>query len=127
MTTYNVTAWCTVPCYTTFEIEAATFHEALEKAKLQARNECGEPCNSGDFDWDEYEISSEDDDSQVITYLEPPRLAANAADDLLCAAKFALPLLEVLGGSSDNKEEQKAFDMLCDAISKATQQQGRTP
>jgi len=127
MTTYNVTAWCTVAYYTTFDVDAATIEEALEKARLQARHECGEPCNSGDSDWDEFEISSEDDDSEVITYLEPPRLAANAADDLLSAAKFALPLLEVLGGCSDNKEGQEAFYVLRDAIAKATEQQGRAP
>jgi hypothetical protein len=127
MTTYDVTAWCSVPYYTTFEVDAGDADEALGKAKLQVRNEYGEPCSSGESEWDEFEISSEGEDAEIITYLEPSRLAQNAAEDLLSAAKFALPLLEVLGGSNDNKKERKAFYKLRDAIAKATEQQGRAP
>jgi hypothetical protein len=119
MTTYEVTAWCDVLHYTTFEVDAGTIAEALEKAKLQACEEDGEPCNSADFTWDEFEISSEGDGAS-LTYLAPSRLIENAAEHLLCAAQFALPLLEVLGGSSDNKKEREAYCKLREAIAKAT-------
>jgi hypothetical protein len=45
---------------------------------------------------------------------------ADAAPDLLRAAEYALPLLEVLSGSSDNKRERKAFNKLRAAIAKIT-------
>ena len=84
MTTYEVTAWCSFPHYTTFELEAVSLAEALEKAKIQARDEGGEPC-SGGSEWDEFEISSDDDDSEIMTHVEPSRLTANAAPNLLAA------------------------------------------
>jgi hypothetical protein len=79
MTTYQVTAWCVVPYYTIFELEAGSIDEALEKAKRQARDEYGEPCGGGDSDWDEFEIVSEGDADEYIRHLEPSRLAENAA------------------------------------------------
>jgi len=78
MTTYEVTAWCGVPYYTIFELDAATIEEALEKAKLQAKDESGEPCG-GECDWDEFEIVSGD---ERVSHVEPPRFAANAAVEL---------------------------------------------
>jgi hypothetical protein len=82
MTTYEVTAWCSVPYYTTFELDADTIHEALEKAKLQARDECGEPCGGGESEWDEFEIVSESDAAECVRYLEPAWLAVIAAKEL---------------------------------------------
>ncbi len=82
MTTYEVTAWCSFPYYTTFEIDAENINEALEKAKHRARDEYGEPCDNGESDWDEFDISSDD---ESLKYLEPARLAANAGLQLLDA------------------------------------------
>ncbi len=48
------------------------------------------------------------------------RSLCEAASELLKAARFALPLLEVLAGSRDNKPERKAFYKLRAAINKAT-------
>jgi hypothetical protein len=83
VTIYEVTAWCSVPYYTTFEVEAATTEDALTKARSQARNECGEPCGGGESDWDEFEIHPEDDEAEVLSYLAPEVLARNAATELL--------------------------------------------
>ncbi len=79
MTTYQVTAWCSVPYYTTFDIDADSIGEALEKAGHHALDEYGEPCGGGESDWDEFEIVSEGDASQYIRHLTPDRLAENAA------------------------------------------------
>jgi hypothetical protein len=83
MTTYEVTAWCIVPHYTTFDVDAGSLGEALEKAKLQAKDEYGEPCDGGECDWDEFEIFSEGDGDESVRHLEPLRLANNAAPELL--------------------------------------------
>ena len=85
MTSYQITAWCSVPYYTTFEVDAENVHQALRKARRHARQECGEPCNGGESEWDEFEISSDDDDSEIMTHVEPSRLTANAAPNLLAA------------------------------------------
>lgn len=84
MTIYDVTAWCVVPHYTTFEIEASTVNEALEKAKSQARDECGEPCDGGEFDWEEFEVTS---DAESMRYLTPARATEIAAPELLDALR----------------------------------------
>jgi hypothetical protein len=85
MTTYEVTAWCVVPYYTTFELDAETVNEALEKAKLQAREECGEPCDDGgESDWEEFEITS---DAESLRYLTPARAGEIAAPELLDALR----------------------------------------
>jgi hypothetical protein len=91
MTTYEVTAWCSVPYYTTFELDAASIGEALEKAKHQARDEYGEACGGGESDWDEFEISSDD---ESLSYLEPARLAANAALELLDALQHGTSIAQ---------------------------------
>ena len=84
MTIYDVTAWCAVPYYTTFEVDAANINEALEKAKLQAREEYGEPCGGGESDWDEFEITS---DGESLRYLTPARVTEIAAPELLDALR----------------------------------------
>lgn len=43
-----------------------------------------------------------------------------AAQDLLRAAEFTLPLLEVLACSSENRQERRAYYKLRAAINKAT-------
>ena len=83
MTTYQVTAWCSVPHYTTFDVDAGNLGEALEKARAQAKDEYGEPCDGAKCDWDEFEIVSEGDAADYIRRLEPPRLAELAAPELL--------------------------------------------
>lgn len=83
MTTYEVTAWCIVPHYTTFDVEAGNIGEALEKARLQAKDEYGEPCDGGKCDWDEFAIVSEPDAAEHLVYLEPSRLVENASLELL--------------------------------------------
>jgi hypothetical protein len=134
MTTYNVTAWCDVPHYTTFDVEADSIDEALEKGKLQARDESGEPCNSTRFDWDEFEITSEADENASLTYLAPTRLIENAGPTLLaalCGFEEAwrtwaddirrIPELAASTEMFDIYEQARA------AIAEATQHQGRAP
>lgn len=82
MTTYQVTAWCVVPHCTMFGVDAVSVEEALEKAKSQAQSEYGEPADGFESCWDEFEIASEDAEEYVL-HLEPERLAANAASELL--------------------------------------------
>ena len=82
MTTYEVTAWCSVPHYTTFDVDAGSVEEALEKAKIQAKDEYGEPCDGAECDWDEFEIASEGDADEYIRHLEPSRSAKNTAPEL---------------------------------------------
>jgi hypothetical protein len=81
MTTYEVTAWCSVPYFTIFDVEAGSIGEALEKAKVQAKDEYGEPSDRAD--WDEFYIVSEGDSDEHVLHLEPPRLAEIAALELL--------------------------------------------
>jgi len=54
----------------------------VEKAKLQARNEYGEPCGGGESGWDEFEIVSEGDAAEYVRHVEPSTSAANAALEL---------------------------------------------
>src|SRR5271156_2272217 len=83
MTTYQVTAWCIVPHFTTFDVDAGSLEEALEKARSQAKNEYGEPCDGAECDWDEFAIVSEPNATDHLVYLEPSRLAENVALELL--------------------------------------------
>lgn len=83
MTTYQVTAWCSVPHYATFDVDADSIGEALEKARSQAKDEYGEPCDGAECDWDEFEIASEGAADEYIRHLEPSRSAKNAAPELL--------------------------------------------
>lgn len=83
MTTYHVTAWCALPHYTTFEVQADSLEDALAKAKEQAINEHPEPCNGGEYDWDEFQIDPEDDNAPGIYHLEPNARLNSAARELL--------------------------------------------
>lgn len=134
MTIYHVTAWCTLPHYTTFEVDAGSIDEALEKAKEQASDEYPEPCDGAQIDWDEFEIFPEGDEAELIRYLEPPRLAENAAPALLAAlCRFeeawrrwaddirSWPKLAASTEMFDIYEQARL------AIAEATQQQGRAP
>jgi hypothetical protein len=83
MTTYDVTAWCSVAYYTTFEVEAVNIAEALTRAKQKAATECGEPCGGGESAWDEFEITAQDNSGECLRHIDLSRLAENAAEDLL--------------------------------------------
>ncbi len=83
MTTYQVIAWCSVPHRTTFDVEAGSVEEALEKAREKAKDTYGEPCDGASHDWDEFDIVSEGDADEHIRHLEPARLVENAASELL--------------------------------------------
>jgi hypothetical protein len=120
MTIYHVTAWCSFPHYTTFEVEARSFAEALRKAQQQAPEEYAEPCNGGAVEWDEFQIHPKDGEAKSRTYFEPTRRAEMAAGRLLRAAEYTLPLLEVLACSSENRQERRAYYKLRGAINKAT-------
>jgi hypothetical protein len=120
MTKYEVTAWCSCPHYATFEVEAKSPREALEKARQQAPDEYPEPCNGSAVDWAEFEICPNGDDAKSRTYFEPSRRAEVAAQRLLDAAEFALPVLELLACSRWNRQERRAYNKLRAAINKAT-------
>ena len=120
MTTYEVTAWCSVPHYTTFEVKARSFPEALRKAQKHAPDEYAEPCDDATAEWDDFQIHAKGDPRKSRTYFEPRRRAELAAEHLLKAAQFALPLLEVLACSSECREERRAYYKLRAAINKAT-------
>jgi hypothetical protein len=120
MTTYHVTAWCSFPHYATFEVDARNPREALRKAKEQAPDEYAEPCNGGAIDWDEFEIRQGDDDTKPRTYLEPSKRVEITAERLLRAAQIALPVLEVLACSRENRQERRAYNKLRAAINEAT-------
>jgi hypothetical protein len=84
MTLYEVTAWCSLPHYTTFEVEAGSTLEALAKAKTQANDEYPEPCNGPSCEWNEFELSP-DDGGATLLHLEPERALEIAAPELLRA------------------------------------------
>ena len=86
MPRYDVTAWCSFPHYTTFEIEAASALDALAKAKMQVDNEYPEPCNGAPYEWNEFELRSEAAD-EYLRHLEPHRAAEIAAPELLDTVK----------------------------------------
>jgi hypothetical protein len=126
MTTYNVTAWCSLPNYTTFEVEAESVEDALAKAKTQAKDECPEPCNGPSYDWDEFEICA-DDASEYIRCLKPERAAEIAAQEMLEALRLCEEVLSDLARLDDGTPSVSALNMARDAIAKATEQQGRAP
>jgi hypothetical protein len=122
MTTYGVTAWCNVPYYATFELEASSLNEALEKAKIQARDEYGEPCGGGESDWDEFEIESEGYTGEYLRHLKLSRLAKNAALELLDACMtLAEDCRMALSGEWDKSDKgfQDSLDLLESVIAKA--------
>ena len=82
MRRYDVTAWCSFPHYTTFEIEAASVEEALTKAQTEVNDEYAEPCNGASYEWNEFELCSEAAD-EYLRHLEPDRAAEIAASELL--------------------------------------------
>jgi hypothetical protein len=120
MITYHITAWCSFPHYATFEVEARNRKDALEKARQQAQDEDAEPCDGGSTDWDEFEIRLGDDDAKPRTHLEPSKRVEAAAQPLLDAARFALPVLERLASRRENRQERRAYSKLRAAINKAT-------
>jgi len=95
MTTYQVTAWCVVPHYTTFDVHAGNIAEALEKARNQAQEEYGEPCDGAKCDWDEFEIVS-DNAGEQLRHLEPARRTENAAQELLDQLCTGVSLVQFL-------------------------------
>jgi hypothetical protein len=119
MTTYHITAWCNFPHYATFEIDATNAKEALLKATERAADEAPWPCDGTAFEWDEFQIVP-DGKGKPIIWLEPSRRVADAAQDLLAAAEFTLPLLEALACTRENRQERKAYHQLRRAIKKAT-------
>jgi hypothetical protein len=126
MTTYEVTAWCNVPYYATFELKAANLAEALKKAKLRAKKECGEPCG-GDSEWDEFEIMSVADAAQYLRHLEPAWLASIAALDLRDALQAGIQHAQAIALSWQSGDLAGAVRALSewlpcarDALAKAT-------
>ena len=83
MTTYQVTGWCSVAYCTIFDVEAGSLSEALEKARLNSKDESGEPCDGAACDWNEFEIVSEGDENERLRHLEPELLAQIAAPELI--------------------------------------------
>lgn len=129
MTTYEVTAWCNVPYYATFEVKAANLDHALKKTKLRAKNkkECGEPCG-GDSEWDEFEIMSVPDAAQHLRHLEPAWVAAVAALDLRDALQAGIRHAQAIVESWQSGDLAEAVRALSewlpcahDALAKATQ------
>jgi hypothetical protein len=101
MTTYLVTAWCSIQHYATFDVEAGSIAEALEKAKVGSQDEYGEPCDGAKCEWDEFEIVSEGDADEHIRHLEPARLAENAASELLAALQNGVAHAQTIVDSWD--------------------------
>ena len=127
MTNYQVTAWCQVSYYTTFELDAADIDDALKQARLRAKEECGEPCG-GEYPWDEFEITSEDA-AEYARHLEPSWLAAITADELLDALRHGTGIAQRVVDSWDQGDLAGAVRALSQwlpdarvAIDKATKQ-----
>jgi hypothetical protein len=87
MTTYQVTAWCSLPHYTTFEVEAASIEDALAKAKIQVNDECPELCDGLPNDWNEFEVLNEQAPNDASRRIEPERAAEVASPALLAALR----------------------------------------
>jgi hypothetical protein len=112
MTTYQVTAWCTVPHYATFDVDAASIDEALEKAKAQSKDEYGEPCDGAECDWDEFEIASEGDADEYIRHLEPVRLAENSALELVDRLRTGVELWQSIFNAWERGDPAAAVNAL---------------
>ena len=97
MPRYDVTAWCSLPHYTIFEVEAASVEEALARAQTQVNDECAEPCNSPSYEWNEFELCSEDA-GEYVFHLEPDRAAESAAQTLLDALRTGVATARDLVG-----------------------------
>jgi len=119
MFNYKVTAWCTVPHYTVFDVEAESIAEALAKARSQSEDEYGEPCDGAGYDWDEFEITSDNAD-ECIRNLEPALLVEIAAPELLEAAILAEDVLSELARLDDGTPSISALNLLRNAIKKAS-------
>jgi hypothetical protein len=85
MTRYNVTAWCNVAHYATFNVEAPSLSAALDKAREQAQDEHALACHGDAADWNAFQIYPSADESQTRTYFEPSRRIEMAAPALLDA------------------------------------------
>jgi hypothetical protein len=120
MKTYEVTAWCDLPQYTTFDVKARSLKAALAKAKTQVYDETPEPCNGGSYDWNEIQVQAPNGKS--IRYLTPEWAAEIAAKDLLEAAIHAEEVLSELARLDDGTPSVSALSLLRAAIAKATQQ-----
>ncbi len=119
MTTYLVTAWCSIPHYTTFEVEAKSFKAALRKARKQAQDECPEPCIGASHDWNEFEIATESTD-KILLHLEPEHALELAAPELLEAAILAEDVLSEFARLDDGTPSVSALHLLREAIRKTT-------
>ena len=89
MPRYDVTAWCSFPHYTIFEVEAASLEEALAKAQTQVADEYPEPCDGASYEWNEFEVCGEYN-GETIRHLEPERAAEIAAPALLGALQHGV-------------------------------------
>lgn len=85
MTRYDVTAWCSVPHYATFEVEAESVQDALAKAREQVLDENAEPCDGGEYHWDQFQIVPADGDEPELYHLEPEARLSTARPRLLDA------------------------------------------
>jgi hypothetical protein len=120
MTRYNVTAWCVVPYYTTFEVEARNVREALKNAKLHARDEYGDPCDDrAACNWEEFQIHPEDDEGKSRTFLEPARRVEMAAAELHEALQFFFNIMHDYECSVRKGYVKLAFEKARKALEKA--------
>lgn len=127
MTAYHVTAWCSYPHYTTFEVKGRSFAEAFRKAREQAPEESAEPCDGGAFEWDEFQIHTEGRETKPRVYLKPARRAEIAAQEMLEALRLCEEVLCDLARLDDGTPSVSALHMARTAIAKATEEQGRAP
>jgi len=88
MNKYDVYASCDVPHYTTFQVEAATVEEALDKAKAQVHDETPQMCG-GEYEWHEIEVCGEHGD-EFMRCREPQRAAQIAAPAILKALQLGV-------------------------------------
>jgi hypothetical protein len=122
MTTYTVTAWCAYPHYTTFQVKARSFAEALRKARKRAPEEFPEPCDGGATDWDEFQICSPRGESKPRTYFERARRIEMAAQQMLEALILCHEVLRDFARLDDGTPSVSALFMARDAIAKATEE-----
>ena len=117
MPRYNITAWCSLPHYATFEINARSVREALARAKIQVTDEYADPCNGGAYEWNEFEVQVPSGRSKW--FLEPDRAMEIAAKDLLDAAILAEDVLSDLARDDDGTPSVSALLQLRAAIRKS--------